>query len=1111
MSTVRKGNFTRSHPEPDPKSDQTTTHHQQHHQTQPILTWRSIDHRTSAPTSFFSSSSSAGSGNNGGANSSSATGYRPKYDQAYSAFNSAPFGSQVNFIPASGQDGSRAPVARDDRKDYQSAFSRAPGSGGVSARGVGSGVFSAPPPPSSAQPIVKKPPGEAAADNRGPSFGINSNYSQFAADCNLNTDKSVRSAFNSGERCKWMPPSIVTSKNVQRASDDERNQAIFRKVRGILNKITPEKFDKLSESLIGLGLNTPALLKGVILLIFEKALEEPKYSSMYAQLCSKLSQRLPNFELPNSSTSPSLSPSNLSSNVSGTDVAANTFCRLLLIKCSNEFENRRKATEAYGDGLLSEEDEEARSLAKGKMLGNIKFICELGRQLLVHESILHTCIKELCSKKRNEKIQNKAEDLECLCQIMKTVGRLLDKDKAKPLMNQYFERIDHYSTRRELPSRIQFMLKDVLELRRNKWIPRRVQRENGPQTIGQIREEAARDLGMTIPSNPIGSGGYGDFTSQYANFSANANQFSNLKSPLYGHPGMPLQVGRPGQRALDDMGYYANLNMSRGRDGPGVIREDNFVGLGNKHAERHPSPSPSPPQVHVQGHMPYRGSNSQGTRRSGDRDNLQKQALNNNRLPRGPDGQDVAPRFRKGIQPQIGQLSRPMVQNLKPLMPGMTKSLGEISLRPAQNSMVVAPPTAVVAKQQVPQEVASGRSSPLLIKGPSSTRSSPTSSIDTSANNAKNVASGPTSKETLLKMAEEAITELAEDNINEIFAKIKGSKIPKNFQLDVVLTLAKSSINKSDLVSKLMTKLKNENVFGAHMFVSAYKKLVIQLSDSEPTGLQLKPHVVKLISQAVADDVLDLSETKDLVGDNKMLFLDILKVTASIQGETYVVEQLNENRIKLMDLLPEADRNKASLAKALATHEVSFIHPMLQVELDLLEQFESSDLSANSVYRWIKDNVDIKFQLSHHFVCVLFKAISLHVVKSSNRGSDESTDNGYPGNLAEVEKENFSKFTNVLNAFLNDQPELQLTALYSLQSVCHELGFPKGMMLRWFIMLYDLEVIEEEAFLKWKEDINDEYQGKGQALFQVNSWLTWLAETEETDSDEEEEAEVEQP
>lgn len=42
------------------------------------------------------------------------------------------------------------------------------------------------------------------------------------------------------------------------------------------------------------------------------------------------------------------------------------------------------------------------------------------------------------------------------------------------------------------------------------------------------------------------------------------------------------------------------------------------------------------------------------------------------------------------------------------------------------------------------------------------------------------------------------------------------------------------------------------------------------------------------------------------------------------------------------------------------------------------------------------------------------------------------------------------------------------------------------MLLRWFANLYDLEVIEEDAFLKWREDISDVYPGKGKALFQVN-------------------------
>jgi len=30
--------------------------------------------------------------------------------------------------------------------------------------------------------------------------------------------------------------------------------------------------------------------------IFEKALDEPKYSSMYAQLCKRLAEQAPNFE-----------------------------------------------------------------------------------------------------------------------------------------------------------------------------------------------------------------------------------------------------------------------------------------------------------------------------------------------------------------------------------------------------------------------------------------------------------------------------------------------------------------------------------------------------------------------------------------------------------------------------------------------------------------------------------------------------------------------------------------------------------------------------------------------------------------------------------------------
>lgn len=47
-----------------------------------------------------------------------------------------------------------------------------------------------------------------------------------------------------------------------------------------------------------------------------------------------------------------------------------------------------------------------------------------------------------------------------------------------------------------------------------------------------------------------------------------------------------------------------------------------------------------------------------------------------------------------------------------------------------------------------------------------------------------------------------------------------------------------------------------------------------------------------------------------------------------------------------------------------------------------------------------------------------------------------------------------------------------------------------GMLLRWFMYLYNLEVCEEDAFLRWREDVTDAYPGKGEALFQVRSHVS---------------------
>jgi len=84
----------------------------------------------------------------------------------------------------------------------------------------------------------------------------------------------------------------------------------------------------------------------------------------------------------------------------------------------------------------------------------------------------------------------------------------------------------------------------------------------------------------------------------------------------------------------------------------------------------------------------------------------------------------------------------------------------------------------------------------------------------------------------------------------------------------------------------------------------------------------------------------------------------------------------------------------------------------------------------------------------------------------------------------------------------SSEVQRQIALVYAMQVFCHQKEWPKGLLLRLFTYMYDLEVVEEDAFLKWKEDLNDSYPGKGKALFQVNQWLTWLEQAESEEEDE---------
>lgn len=59
-------------------------------------------------------------------------------------------------------------------------------------------------------------------------------------------------------------------------------------------------------------------------------------------------------------------------------------------------------------------------------------------------------------------------------------------------MDQYFARMQSLTNNKELPARIRFLLQNTVELRNNNWVPRKAYVDNGPKTITQVRQDAAK-------------------------------------------------------------------------------------------------------------------------------------------------------------------------------------------------------------------------------------------------------------------------------------------------------------------------------------------------------------------------------------------------------------------------------------------------------------------------------------------------------------------------------------------------------------------------------------------------------------------------------------------
>jgi translation initiation factor 4G len=114
----------------------------------------------------------------------------------------------------------------------------------------------------------------------------------------------------------------------------------------------------------------------------------------------------------------------------------------------------KKAAEASGEAELYSDEYYAAQKAKRRGLGLIQFIGELYKLQMLTERIMHECIKKLLGNVDNPE----EEEIESLCRLLATVGKLLDNPKARAHMDIYFTRMKELGKSNNVASRMQFML-----------------------------------------------------------------------------------------------------------------------------------------------------------------------------------------------------------------------------------------------------------------------------------------------------------------------------------------------------------------------------------------------------------------------------------------------------------------------------------------------------------------------------------------------------------------------------------------------------------------------------------------------------------------------------
>ncbi|PHH68941.1 hypothetical protein CDD82_170 [Ophiocordyceps australis] len=292
----------------------------------------------------------------------------------------------------------------------------------------------------------------------------------------------------------WKPSSVGRSASSAPGPSGYLDpETVQRKVKAALNKMTPEKFDRISDQILEIASQSKdesdgRTLRQIIQLTFEKATDEAHWASMYAKFCMRMHETM----------SSEIRDERIKDKAGNVVSGGALFRKYLLNRCQEEFERgwsthlpeppakeQEEAEKKGGEAVMLSDEYYIAAAAKRRGLGLVQFIGELYKLGMLTERIMHECVHKLVDYNG---VPDEAE-IESLCKLLRTIGHNLDQtEKGRPMMDAYFQRIQNMMELPELQSRMKFMLLDVIDLRKANWMSK--EGNKGPKTLEEVRAEA---------------------------------------------------------------------------------------------------------------------------------------------------------------------------------------------------------------------------------------------------------------------------------------------------------------------------------------------------------------------------------------------------------------------------------------------------------------------------------------------------------------------------------------------------------------------------------------------------------------------------------------------